>query len=281
MNWAHLVRQAEGILADAGVPAGPDARLIAEEVSGRKLALVADQEPTSAEHQHYDDLIFRRATREPLQHVLGKMWFRYLELVSRPGTFIVRPETEMVVQAGLDAIAYLRAPRVVDLCTGSGAIALSIATERPTSAVWAIEKSEDAFAVAQQNNSAYGNRVTMIHGDALEASSLLGDVLYEGPFDLVISNPPYVPLGHQLDAEAQADPAMALWGGGEEGLDFPYAVIGVASELLGEGGILVMEHASEQSLALVSAAEHAGFHAHTGQDLTGRDRFLFATKKEK
>ncbi|MGV9188611.1 peptide chain release factor N(5)-glutamine methyltransferase [Arcanobacterium canis] len=281
MNWAYLVRQAEDFLADAGVPAGPDARLIAEEVIGRNLVCVADQEPSIAERQRYDDLISRRATREPLQHVLGKMWFRYLELISRPGTFIVRPETEMVVQSGLDAIAHLPSPRVVDLCTGSGAIALSIATECPTSAVWAIEKSEEAFAVAQQNNSAYGDRVTMIHGDALESASLLGSVLDEGPFDLVISNPPYVPSGHQLDVEAQADPAMALWGGGEDGLDFPYAIIGVASELLGGGGILVMEHASEQSSALVSAAEHAGFHAHTGQDLTGRDRFLFAIKKEK
>ncbi|MDP9800512.1 release factor glutamine methyltransferase [Arcanobacterium wilhelmae] len=281
MSWDSLVRAAQHMLADAGVPAGPDARLIAEEAAGRDFRLIGAEEPNEDQRERFEKMVARRARREPLQHVLGKMWFRYLELESRPGVFVVRPETEMVVQAGLDAVAGLPAPRIVDLCTGSGAIAISLATELATSAVWAVEKSSDAFASASRNNMCYGNRVQLLQGDALSARELLAPSLADGPFDLVISNPPYVPAPHKLAPEAAADPAMALWGGGVDGLEFPLALIEEASGLLGNGGILVMEHASEQSVALAGAAREAGFDAETRQDLTGRDRFLYAVKKEK
>ncbi|MCI6574529.1 MAG: peptide chain release factor N(5)-glutamine methyltransferase [Arcanobacterium sp.] len=259
------VRHAAHVLEQAGVASSLH--------DARELAKFAQHSG-----EDFDTSIARRAAREPLQHILGVMYFRYLELESRPGVFIVRPETEMVAQAGIDAIAGIARPRVLDLCTGSGAIALAIATEVSSACVWAIEKSAQAFASAQRNNAKYGNVVTFLHGDALDAETLLKQEIAEaGRFDMVISNPPYVPLYHELSPEVRQDPEMALFGGGEAGLEFPLAVVERAARLLRGGGVLIMEHASEQAAPLCAAATAAGFvQVSTGTDLTGAPRFLRA-----
>ncbi|MBR6459079.1 MAG: peptide chain release factor N(5)-glutamine methyltransferase, partial [Actinomycetaceae bacterium] len=215
----------------------------------------------------------RRCQREPLQHITGTMHFRFLELDATPGTFIVRPETEWLVDEALREAQNLgEGARIVDLCTGSGAIALSLATEAPKSEVWGLELSASAYASALKNNERYGNPVHFIHGDALTALPEL-----EGTVDIVISNPPYIPPNEPITVEAQRDPQIALWGGGETGTEFPRVIIRRANTLLKTGGLLVMEHAESQSVELREYASSCGFtDVYTGRDATGRDRWLIA-----
>lgn len=271
--WSDRIAAAAQRLAAAGV-ASPlhDARQLAEFAAGS--VPIGTDSPTSEEADAFDAAVARREAREPLQHVIGTMWFRYLTLVSRPGVFIVRPETEMVVEAGLAALKRMDkpAPVVVDLCTGSGAIAISIATEYPQARVFAVDLSVTAFEAASENNETYGNRVTLALGDARsEFEELTGGV------DLVISNPPYVPPYHELSPEVLRDPAGALYGGGPDGLDIPHQLVERAFALLRPGGILVMEHADDQGEALRAAARNF-VNVGTGRDLAGRDRWLYAQK---
>ena len=315
-EWNGLIVQAAKRLADAGV-ASPvsDARELAEFAAGvRRLPLTA---PTSEQLAAFAHAVERRTGREPLQHITGRMYFRYLELVSRPGAFIVRPETEMVAQDAIDearkVVARGERPRVVDLCTGSGAIALALATEVPGAHVLAIDISDEALAVAAENNAAYGNPVVFLQGDAMEFSlgprdssgavargggvgargggvgARGGAVASRGgaadcaddarscAFDVVVANPPYIPAHHELSPEVLADPAAALWGGGARGLNVPASLVERATALLRPGGLLVMEHAEEQAEALRRIASNAGFvKARTGVDLSGRPRWLHA-----
>ncbi|MBR5950243.1 MAG: peptide chain release factor N(5)-glutamine methyltransferase, partial [Actinomycetaceae bacterium] len=222
--------------------------------------------------------IDRRCKREPLQHITGTMNFRFLELDAASGTFIVRPETEWLVD---DVIVEARrvgeGVRVVDLCTGSGAIALSLATEIPTSEVWAVELSDAAFACATRNNERYGNRVSLVRDDALNCLPSRA-----GYFDVVVSNPPYVPANSEISPEVAYDPSMALWGGENDGLDVPYGIIDRGAYLLREGGLLVMEHDSSQSAVLREKARAVGFDdVATKCDATGRERWLWARKSSK
>lgn len=275
------VRAAAARLADAGV-ASPenDARLLAEHLLGAPLLLAdgADSDFPSA----YRLLVARRAAREPLQHILGVMWFRGLELASRPGVFIVRPETEVVAEAAVEAARRMTdddgAPLAVDLCAGSGAIAVALAHEVPQARLVAVEIDETAVALARENCERLApGRVEVVRSDAADPR-----VLHEldGRVDVVVSNPPYVPAGALEDVETRRhDPEAALFGGGEDGLAVPRAVVDRAAALLRPGGVLVMEHDAGQGRALRETALAAGFEAAlTGQDLTGRDRYLRAVR---
>ncbi|NDR53879.1 peptide chain release factor N(5)-glutamine methyltransferase [Actinomyces sp. 565] len=276
----RTVREAGLALVRAGV-ASPevDARLLAEHLLGGPV-LLADGAPEDFAAA-YAQLVERRAAREPLQHILGVMWFRGLELACRPGVFIVRPETEVVAGAAIDAaraIAPGEEAGVVDLCTGSGAIAAAVAREVLTARVWAVEAAPDAVALARENCERLApGRVKVIHGDAIDPAVL--DEL-DGRVDVVVSNPPYVPAGAVEDTEtAEYDPHVALYGGGEDGLETPVAVVARAAALLRPGGVLIMEHDPGQSAPLRAAARETGFAvATTGVDLTGRERFLRAVR---
>lgn len=323
--WQVEINCAAKILRCAGIGSPDhDARELAFFAAEADWAgNLADTQPTLPQIELFRQLVQRRASREPLQHILGRMYFRYLELEALPGVFIVRPETEMVAQAGIDFLTeyynaessggatgasviadsavnryfggsehYPSASAVnnavhnepiiaVELFSGSGAIALSIATELRERivnlAVYGIEISSEAYESSQRNNAAYGNIVNFIHSDAL--APLPEDVAEDirGKAALVIANPPYVPLYHKISPEVCADPPLALFGGGEDGLDIPLAAIKHSTDLLAPGGALVMEHASEQALALRDAATRAGFiDVRTGKDLTGAERWLFA-----
>lgn len=275
------VRSAARRLAAAGVAsADNDARLLAEHALGAPLLLADGADPDFSEH--YEALIARRERREPLQHITGVMWFRGQELVSRPGVFIVRPETEVVAGAAIEAarqmIADGAAPLVVDLCAGSGAIAAALACEVPEAHVVAVDVDEAAAALARENCRRLApGRVEVVRGDATDAR-VLNDL--DGCVDVVVSNPPYVPAGAVEDVEtARYDPDRALFGGGEDGLAVPRAVVRCAAGLLRPGGVLVMEHDPRQSEELRDAALTAGFTmAETGRDLAGRDRYLRAER---
>lgn len=279
----RLVRQAGERLKAAGV-ASPehDARALAEWLLGRPLPLAdgADAAFTAA----YAQALRRREAREPLQRITGRMFFRGLELECRPGVFIVRPETEVVAGVAIKAVlarergGVAGGPLVVDLCTGSGAIAAAVAAEVPAARVIAVELADDAVvaAVAACERHAPG-RVRVLRADAAAPSTLAG---LDGSVDVVVTNPPYVPAGALEDVEtASYDPRLALFGGGEDGLDLPVALVRRAAALLHDDGLLVMEHDAGQGRALREAALAVGFReASTGQDLTGRDRFLRAVR---
>jgi release factor glutamine methyltransferase len=216
----------------------------------------------------------RRAAREPLQHITGRAFFRHLELAVGPGVFVPRPETELVAGAAIDAARATADPVVVDLGTGSGAIALAVATELPGSRVYAVEADPDAFAWAARNCS--GSGIDLRQGDMADAFPDL-----DGTVDVVVSNPPYIPVGALIrDPEvATHDPSLALWSG-VDGLDAMRVVEVVAARLLRPGGTLVAEHADLQGSSAPEVFRHTGrwVDVHDHHDLARRDRYVIATR---
>jgi release factor glutamine methyltransferase len=226
----------------------------------------------------YDSLVEERAARVPLQHLTGRAGFRHLELHVGPGVFVPRPETEFVAGLAMDAArAAGEAPLVVDLCTGSGAIALAVKDEVPAAHVYAVELGEDAHAWAAQNASSTGLDIELVHGDATTAFPEL-----DGTVDVVVSNPPYIPVGMvPIDPEVRDhDPELALYGGSDDGLAIPLAVGARAAGLLRPGGVLVMEHADTQGEALPAALARTGAwrDIEDHEDLTARPRATVAVR---
>jgi release factor glutamine methyltransferase len=220
----------------------------------------------------------RRAAREPLQHITGRAFFRHLEIAVGPGVFVPRPETELVAGAAIEAAGAVPAgdvpPVVVDLCTGSGVIALAVATEVPGAEVHAVEADAAAFAWAVRNCSGYGIDVRL--GDMADAFLDL-----DGAVSVVVANPPYIPVGAVVrDPEVAAhDPSLALWSG-VDGLDAMRVVEVVAARLLRSGGTVVAEHADLQGSSAPEVFRQTGrwVDVRDHRDLAGRDRYLTATR---
>ncbi|HWB68292.1 MAG TPA: peptide chain release factor N(5)-glutamine methyltransferase [Mycobacteriales bacterium] len=222
-----------------------------------------------------DQLVERRAAREPLQHIVGSAGFRHLELQVGPGVFVPRPETEVVVEAALAAMAGLEDPVAVDLCAGSGAVGLSIAREHPTATVHLVERDPGAFEWLQRN-APDDPRVRLHLADAADALGAL-----DGTVDVVVSNPPYVAVDERdlVDPEVRDhDPAMALWAGAD-GLDVIRVVQQAAMRLLRPAGRFVVEHSDRQGETAPALLRDAGWcDVADHLDLTGRPRFTTATK---
>ncbi|WP_017791787.1 peptide chain release factor N(5)-glutamine methyltransferase [Leucobacter salsicius] len=230
-----------------------------------------------------------RASRVPLQHLTGRAPFRQLELRVGPGVFVPRPETEMIAQLAIDELNTVPDPIALDLCTGSGAIALAMANEVPEARVWAVEKSPDAHAWAGLNVATWGDdRVTLLLGDvtdldapALKAAQLDGGNAVQsviaplaGKVAVLASNPPYIPSAAvPVDPEVRDhDPELALYSG-DDGLDLIRVLSRVGLHLLAPGGLLVLEHTEQQGAAIRRLLERDGWHAaRTHPDLTGRER---------
>ncbi len=271
------VAQATQRLADAGVPSPRfDAEELAAHVHGVKrsqLHMVADADFDA----RYWEAIARREAREPLQHITGRAFFRYLELHVGPGVFVPRPETESVVGWAIDAVRAMDVvePLIVDLCTGSGAIALALAQEVPRSRVHAVELSEDALVWTRKNVE--GSRVVLHQGDALTALPEL-----DGQVDLVVSNPPYIPLTeweHVAPEARDHDPELALFSG-EDGLDTIRGIERTAHRLLRPGGVVVIEHADTQGgqVPWIFTEERGWADAADHPDLNNRPRFATARR---
>jgi release factor glutamine methyltransferase len=269
-------------LADAGVESPrADAELIAAHVHGVARGALHTV-PDAAFDPRYWDEIARRAAREPLQHITGLAYFRYLELEVGPGVFVPRPETEVMTGWAIDTLGAMDVaePMVADLGTGSGAIALAIAQEVPTSRVHAVEADPLAHAWAERNIARCAaaaphtaGRVTLHSGDF--AAALQG---LDGTFDLVVSNPPYIPVGSWVPPEVgEYDPATALWGG-TDGLDAVRVIERTARRLLRGGGFVAVEHGSPQGAAVwqVFAEDQGWRDTQCHRDLAGRDRFVTA-----
>ncbi|MGL5929589.1 MAG: peptide chain release factor N(5)-glutamine methyltransferase [Dermatophilaceae bacterium] len=231
----------------------------------------------------FADLLDERLRRVPLQHLTGRAFFRGLTLAVGPGVFVPRPETEVVAGLAIDAaLSAGDAPVVVDLCTGSGAIALAIGDEIHGARVYAVELSPEAHAWAELNVTRHagrgGARLELRLGDATTAFPEL-----EGSVDVVVSNPPYIPDGAvPVDLEVRDhDPELALYGRSADGLAVPLAVAGRAAALLRPGGVLVMEHADTQGDTLAGALQASGRWVDIIDqvDLTGRPRAVVAVRR--
>ena len=237
-----------------------------------------DAEMSGADASRFSELTLRRAAREPLQHITGKAPFRSLELSIGPGAFVPRPETEQVAQFAIDALCAvpIETPLGVDLGTGSGAIALAMASEVPHARIWGVENSPEAFIWARRNQVEIGaDNATIVFIDLADALPELN-----GTVDVVISNPPYIPTGAiPRDPEVRLfDPEHALYGG-EDGLDVVHAVSATALRLLHAGGTLVMEHGELQAAAIAALLRADGWNAvATHRDLLGRDRATTAVR---
>lgn len=275
----RLVRAAAERLAVAGVPS-PDfdaAELLAHVLGTTRPGLALVGEVTADQRARYDALVARRAGREPLQHLTGAAAFRNVELAVGPGVFTPRPETELLAGWGVErataVLAQGREPVVVDLCTGSGAIALAVATEVPSARVHAVELSEDAFVWAERNLT--GSGVDLRHGDLADA---LGDL--DGTVDVVLCNPPYVPLDAFESVAPEArdhDPHLALFSGAD-GLETLRVLERTAARLLRPGGVVGAEHADVQgeTAPAVFAGTGRWRDVRDHRDLAGRPRYLTA-----
>lgn len=273
----ELVRVAAERLAAAGVESAEhDAAELLAHVLGTTRSGLALVEDVGEEAQgRFDTLVAQRAARTPLQHLTGSAAFRYVDLAVGPGVFVPRPETELLAGWAVEQAAAVagRPPVVVDLCTGSGAIALSVATEVPAAEVHAVELDRDAFAWASRNLA--GSGVDLREGDMAEAFPDL-----DGTVDVVVCNPPYIPLTEYAGVAPEArdhDPDLALWSG-QDGLDAVRVLERVATRLLRPGGQVGCEHADLQgeSAPGVFAATGRWVDVRDHRDLAGRPRYLTA-----
>ena len=262
MTLADWLRGATERLGWAGV-ASPrvDAELLAAEWLGIERSALAGRSGEEIDPSGLEPLLVRRESREPLQHILGRAPFRHLMLAVGPGVFIPRPETELLVDV---ALAHLRhhadPPLVVDLCSGSGALAVAVATELPGSRVVAVEREADALGWLRRN--ATGTQVFVVAGDAADPellAELRGTVI--------------------IDVEVGADPAAAVFGGAD-GLALLPQVIARAAEWLRPGGLFAMEHEASQGEVAPELLRMDGrWHAIADhRDLADRPRYVTATR---
>jgi release factor glutamine methyltransferase len=282
MKLVEAIAFATAELTEAGVPSPqPDAywllchalKVDRSEVLNR---ITFDESITEPELEDFKKALARRSKREPLQHITGKAAFRKLELEVGPGVFVPRPETEQVVQYAIDYLRQLAVPgKAIDLGTGSGAIALAMATEVPQTKVYAVELSQAAHAFASRNIAAIAPEVELRLGAMQE---VVADLV--GQLDVVISNPPYIPdSAVPIDPEVRDyDPELALYGG-EDGLDVIRDISGIAAALLRRGGLLVLEHADGQSDAIRELLLDSGWlNVSAFQDATFRYRTITALR---
>jgi release factor glutamine methyltransferase len=281
VSLADLVATITERLVHAGVPSPEaDAQLIVGHLlgisRGEVLARQHRGDEASSELQAaVNELVVRREKREPLQHLLGVAPFMSFEVVVGPGVFIPRPETESLATHAIEVATTLgvrdQGVTIVDLCAGSGVVAIALQREVSWANVTAVEASVEAFAYLEKNVAALAPEVSL----RLETVAQAEGAFPPGGIDLVVSNPPYVPVG-EIPNEPEVsdyDPPEALFGG-VDGMDVVSQVISFAQRNLRSGGVLMMEHANVQGESVRNLMENAGFRlVQTEHDLLGRDRF--------
>lgn len=277
----ELLTRATAALRDAGVtsPEHDAAELLAHVLGTTRGRLVLVDQVPGDRAEAYAALVDRRARREPLQHLTGLAWFRHVELRVGPGVFVPRPETELLAGWAVERATALResvavaSPVLVDLCTGSGAVAKALADEVPGARVHAVELDESAHSWAVRNLE--GTGVDLRQGDMATAFEDL-----RGTVDVVTCNPPYIPLDAWESVAPEArdhDPHLALFSG-QDGLDAIRMLERRAAVLLRPGGVVGFEHADVQGESAPAVFAATGWWADVRDhhDLAGRPRFVTA-----
>lgn len=280
MSLRDAIDSAAALFADAGIDSARyDAEALAAHAAGTdrgRLALL--DSPDDEFFGRYRELVAARSSRIPLQHLIGTAAFGPVLLQVGPGVFIPRPETEAMLEWVLKqaVVQPLGAhPVIVDACTGSGALAIALSESLPGARVLAVEDSEPALDYARRNCA--GTSVELVHAD-VTTPGLLSDL--NGRVDLMVSNPPYIPEGADLDPEvAQHDPEHALFGG-PDGMSVITPLADLAARLLRPGGWFAVEHDDTTPTATVQTVRGTGFFDEvvSRPDLTGRLRFVTAIR---
>ncbi|WP_433264527.1 peptide chain release factor N(5)-glutamine methyltransferase [Actinosynnema sp. CS-041913] len=275
------VMEAERMLAAAGVDSPrADAEQLAAHVLGvarSRLPLIPLVDPPVVDALH--QLVRKRMKRIPLQHLTGSAHLGGVDLEVGPGVFIPRPETEILLEWALSTVG--KTPLVVDLCTGSGALALAVARRIPGAEVHAVERDPVALSWARRNadtQATAGDTPIRLHSGDVTAPDVLSDL--DGTVDLVVCNPPYVPDDTPVQPEvADHDPHAAVFGG-PDGLDVIRHVVGVAARLLKPGGHVAIEHDDThgKSVPALLAARRVLTDVQDHTDLAGRPRFATARR---
>jgi release factor glutamine methyltransferase len=272
----RAIDDAAGTLAAAGVDTPRvDAEQLAAHTAGVDRGLLAFHDPDEPFFGRYRDVIDARARRIPLQHLTSSAAFGSVTVAVGPGVFIPRPETESLLEWAL-AQPLPDAPTIVDLCTGSGALAVALAHERPGARIIAVDDSADALAYARRNSTS--TAIELIEAD-VTTPGLLSE--QNGAVDLIVANPPYIPDGARLEPEvAQHDPEHALFGG-PDGMRVIGPIIDLAARLLRPGGSIAVEHDDTTADATTALFDRAGAFTDvvSRRDLAGRPRFVTATRR--
>ena len=273
----EAISDAANTLREAGV-ASPDvdAQLLAAHLLGLRPVELMFAEPPAGFERDYAQLVVRRAAREPLQHITGSAPFYGVELAVGPGVFIPRPETEVLAQWAVQMLDDApSAPTVVDLGSGSGALAIAVARAAPAATVYAVERSQEAREYLRRNVEEHAPQARIVAGDMTDPH-LLAEL--DGSVDLVVSNPPYVPESPELQAEVYADPHEAVFSG-TDGMAAIRGLVPVAKRLLRDGGALGIEHDDTTSVQVQDVVAAGGFgDIRVVKDLAGRARFVTARK---
>jgi release factor glutamine methyltransferase len=258
--------------------------LLAHIIRKDRVWLVTHRDDVLADkdQQDFDDAIRRRIRREPLQHIIGNQEFWGLEFKVTPDVLIPRPETEFIVEAALEIVHKRNQQvRIIDLCTGSGCIAVSLAKELTSAHVIATDASEKALAVARENarNHGVADRIRYLEGDLFDP---LEELDIREQIDIIVSNPPYVRAGDLTTLQPEVrdyEPKLALVAG-PEGTEIAAKIIKFASEYLKKNGLLIMEMGLGQVEALAKMVEATGAYAKPEilKDLAGIDRVIIARK---
>lgn len=273
----EAIANATSTLREAGVSSPDvDARLLAAHLLGLRPVELMFAEPPAGFECDYAQLVARRAAREPLQHITGSAPFYGVELAVGPGVFIPRPETEVLAQWAVQMLDDApSAPAVVDLGSGSGALAIAVARAVPAATVYAVERSHEAREYLRRNVEEHAPQVRIVAGDLTDAHLLAER---DGSVDLVVSNPPYVPESPELQVEVYADPHEAVFSG-TDGMAAIRGLVPVAQRLLRDGGALGIEHDDTTSVQVQDVVAAGGFGAiRVVKDLAGRARFVTARK---
>ena len=276
----RAIDTAAAVLAEAGIDSARwDAEELAAHLAGSDRGRLPLLDPSDKDFfGRYRAIVTERARRVPLQHLTGTVDFGPVKLRVGPGVFIPRPETEAMLEwaTAQDRSLFPAQPLIVDVCTGTGALALALLRHWPTARVLGIDDSEAALAYARQNSA--GSAVELVRAD-VTAPGVLAEL--DGHVDLVVANPPYIPDGTELEPEvSQYDPQRAVFGG-PDGMTVITAIVGLAGRWLRPGGLFAVEHDESTSQLTVELVTDTGLFddimART--DLTGRPRFVTARRR--
>lgn len=242
-------------------------------VSKEQIIIHNKEELTIEQENIYNEYVARIILGEPIQYIIGKQEFMGIDFKVNPNVLIPQPDTEILVEKTIEILKHLKEPKVLDLCTGSGAIAVSIAKYIPNSIVFASDISKQALEIARQNDNE--NKVNFVHSNLFEN--------IDGEFNVIVSNPPYIKTSEiqKLSKEVQNEPLLAL-DGGQDGLLFYREIIKQAHKYLEEQGYLCIEIGEDQKEQVITLINNCSYYKNIQafKDLSGHDRVIICEKNK-